>query len=76
MKRRWTSSIRHHQMFSKEISCGFLEVDKEEKQAFTCQYLKKKKKSQIHSDQPKKVKAKLMWGTVTALALRMLLNQT
>ena len=63
-------------MFSKEISCGFLEVDKE-KQAFTCQYLKKKKKkSQIHSDQPKKVKAKLMWGTVTALALRMLLNQT
>lgn len=32
-------------MFSKEISCGFLEVDKEEKQAFTCQYLKKKKKS-------------------------------
>ena len=64
-------------MFSKEISCGFLEVDKEEKQAFTCHYLKgKKKKSQIHSDQPKKVKAKLMWGTVIALALRMLLNQT
>lgn len=36
----------------------------------------KKKKSQIHSDQPKKVKAKLMRGTVIALALRMLLNQT
>ena len=36
-------------MFSKEISCGFLEVDKEEKQAFTCQYLKKKKKKKSNS---------------------------
>ena len=34
-------------MFSKEISCGFLEVDKEEKQAFTCHYLKGKKKKKV-----------------------------
>lgn len=50
-------------MFSKEISCGFLEVDKEEKQAFTCHYLKgKKKKSQIHSHQPKKGEGKTNVG--------------
>ena len=44
MKRSWTSSIKHHQMLSKEISCGFLKVDKEEKQVFYLPVSKREKK--------------------------------
>ena len=44
MKRSWISSIKHHQMLSKEISCGFLKVDKEEKQVFYLPVSKREKK--------------------------------